>query len=156
MKEANNYFKLSIHVHVVQKVDLASLQNNYTAVSHYSFSWVMLQSFAKFHTKSRVYLNLFCFLFKQVSCNCCNRYKCTVKWCQQNSNACSSANRFQRNMCTLIGLFNLLTGTLLANNSQRILMKNLSHQPIWSTCHQILRTNQHHQDLYCLHRFIFF
>ena len=32
MKEANNYFKLSIHVHVVQKVDLASLQNNYTAV----------------------------------------------------------------------------------------------------------------------------
>ena len=37
MKEANNYFKFSIHVHVVQKVDLASLQNNYTAVSHYSF-----------------------------------------------------------------------------------------------------------------------
>ena len=31
MKEANNYFKVSVHVHVVQKVDLASLQN--TAVT---------------------------------------------------------------------------------------------------------------------------
>ena len=41
-------------------------------------------------SKSRVYLNLFCFSFKQVSCNCCNRYTCTLKWCQQNSNACSS------------------------------------------------------------------
>ena len=87
-------------------------------------------------TKSRVYLNLFFFFFKQVSCNCCNQYTCTAKWCQQNSNACSYANKFKRNINTLIGFFNLLTGTLLANNIQRILMKNLSHQPIWSTCHQ--------------------
>ena len=70
------------------------------------------------------------FFFKQVSCNCCNQYTCTAKWCQQNSNACSYANKFKRNINTLIGFFNLLTGTLLANNIQRILMKNLSHQPI--------------------------
>ena len=33
MQEANNYFKLSIHVHVVQKGDLAGLQNYYTLLS---------------------------------------------------------------------------------------------------------------------------